>query len=361
MSPDFESLRLTAMSLLGVGKRKSEPREERRKLPHLTISRDGNEGEIDLTSDVVISRNGRFYKYQEGEKNMPIRVDEGMTFISLDDNRVSHMHCFIRVENNGQAHLIDLDSMNGTYVEGKKVKKADLSPGNRIQVGPYLLTYGIREENPNYTRKHAVLIGTKGKSNKDVDTIQRILFRRGFRDTDIETLIGRNAKPRNVKRALERAKYNAGRQGLFVFYYSGYATNSYALPLYHNPFLSLLRQDDITPRDLCTTLGTMSGHKVAILDASFGDGYKEAYETHVSPDTLIIPSSRESCNGIAGVVEYSPGETSPLTDALSRILNARTCFLNLKDLGADVNAIMKAQDAGREGYSHTMIGQTMIF
>jgi len=54
--------------------------------------------------------------------------------VRLDDRWVSHVHCEIS-ELNGTLLVRDLDSRNGTLVNGQYIKEAHLLPGDRLTVG----------------------------------------------------------------------------------------------------------------------------------------------------------------------------------------------------------------------------------
>jgi diguanylate cyclase (GGDEF)-like protein len=54
------------------------------------------------------------------------------------ENEVSRQHCRI-VDDNGVLYVEDLGSTNGTLVNGAKVERAQLSPGDRIQLGTDLV------------------------------------------------------------------------------------------------------------------------------------------------------------------------------------------------------------------------------
>lgn len=59
--------------------------------------------------------------------------------ITIDDIEISRFHARI-LRQEGVYRLIDLDSMNGTYVEGKKLAKAHtLSEGEKIGIGESVL------------------------------------------------------------------------------------------------------------------------------------------------------------------------------------------------------------------------------
>lgn len=53
----------------------------------------------------------------------------------LDGALVSRVHCRLSALPEGGLEVRDLDSTNGTFVNGKRVQTAQLAPGDRIQVG----------------------------------------------------------------------------------------------------------------------------------------------------------------------------------------------------------------------------------
>lgn len=58
----------------------------------------------------------------------------GADFI-LDAALVSRVHCRFTALEDGSLEVTDLDSTNGTFVNGRRVASARLSPGDRLQVG----------------------------------------------------------------------------------------------------------------------------------------------------------------------------------------------------------------------------------
>jgi pSer/pThr/pTyr-binding forkhead associated (FHA) protein len=48
---------------------------------------------------------------------------------------VSRVHCRVTALPGGQLEVRDLESTNGTFVNGKRVEVARLTPGDRLQVG----------------------------------------------------------------------------------------------------------------------------------------------------------------------------------------------------------------------------------
>lgn len=58
----------------------------------------------------------------------------------LDDVTVSRRHAEFR-HLDGQWHLVDTESLNGTYVNRQRVEDEVLSPGDEVQIGKYRFVY----------------------------------------------------------------------------------------------------------------------------------------------------------------------------------------------------------------------------
>lgn len=59
--------------------------------------------------------------------------------ISIGDPSISRRHCQFSLDADGALIVRDLDSMNGTYIDDQRIKKAILRPGMVIQIGSLLL------------------------------------------------------------------------------------------------------------------------------------------------------------------------------------------------------------------------------
>ena len=60
--------------------------------------------------------------------------------VFLDDVTVSRDHALL-VHRSGDWHLDDLGSLNGTYVNRRRIESHRLADGDEIQVGKYKLSY----------------------------------------------------------------------------------------------------------------------------------------------------------------------------------------------------------------------------
>jgi pSer/pThr/pTyr-binding forkhead associated (FHA) protein len=58
----------------------------------------------------------------------------GADFI-IDAALVSRVHCRVTALAGGELEITDLESTNGTYVNGERIETARLASGDRLQVG----------------------------------------------------------------------------------------------------------------------------------------------------------------------------------------------------------------------------------
>lgn len=85
---------------------------------------------------------GRVYR------DLPVPVTIGReegNGLRLNDERVSRFHAKVQVED-GDIIITDLDSTNGTRVNGAAVQIRRLRPGDQVSVGRSMLLFGTMEE-----------------------------------------------------------------------------------------------------------------------------------------------------------------------------------------------------------------------
>ncbi len=75
---------------------------------------------------------GKMYKLAHGEHTIGRSTDAD---IRLDDEGVSRLHAKMRRRADGTVEVSDLESTNGTYVNGAQIRHFTLSDGDRIQIG----------------------------------------------------------------------------------------------------------------------------------------------------------------------------------------------------------------------------------
>jgi hypothetical protein len=103
---------------------------------------------------------GRIFR----ELSTPVTIgrEEGNS-LRLNDERVSRFHAKVQFDN-GEIILTDLESTNGTRVNGNVVQIRRLRPGDRINVGRSLLLFGSEAE---INARHAALSGARAPAAGD--------------------------------------------------------------------------------------------------------------------------------------------------------------------------------------------------
>jgi pSer/pThr/pTyr-binding forkhead associated (FHA) protein len=108
---------------------------------------EGDEAQGDVLDDLAISgpalvvrsgggRAGETF-HPEGETTIGRSPDCG---IFLDDVTVSRKHAVLRHQN-GSFVVEDQGSLNGTFVNRRRVESAELEDGDELQIGKYRLTF----------------------------------------------------------------------------------------------------------------------------------------------------------------------------------------------------------------------------
>jgi len=94
---------------------------------------------------VIQGRNrGTRYDLTTHEGAVSIGRESG-NFVQLDDHEVSRRHAEIR-RVDGKFVVGDLKSSNGTYLNNRKVERAELSSGDQIQIGRTIMVYSKDHE-----------------------------------------------------------------------------------------------------------------------------------------------------------------------------------------------------------------------
>jgi pSer/pThr/pTyr-binding forkhead associated (FHA) protein len=82
---------------------------------------------------VIDGAEGQVFRLLPGNARTVGRAT-GADFI-VDAALVSRVHCRVTALPSGELEVTDLESTNGTFVNGKRVEQARLAPGDRIQLG----------------------------------------------------------------------------------------------------------------------------------------------------------------------------------------------------------------------------------
>ena len=89
---------------------------------------------------VVIRTGGRAGEHIALSQSRETIGRAGEASILLDDVTVSRRHAAIEMEADGR-YLVDLASLNGTYVNHRRIERTRLRDGDEVQIGKFKLTY----------------------------------------------------------------------------------------------------------------------------------------------------------------------------------------------------------------------------
>ena len=81
--------------------------------------------------------------------------------IVIDNLAVSGEHAVLQLAGN-EVHLEDLNSTNGTYLNGKAVKKQLLQNGDTVEIGKYRIKYVSEAGDANYEKTTVFRAGSAG-------------------------------------------------------------------------------------------------------------------------------------------------------------------------------------------------------
>jgi len=105
--------------------------------------------------------------------------------IRLRDDLISRTHCRIHPKDGG-FHLDDLDSRNGTWLNGARVKSAVLKPGDVIDIGRCTLFFSVPEKESRYDIQIPAMLRDAGIGGPGSPTVMGL----EARDTGLENLVG---------------------------------------------------------------------------------------------------------------------------------------------------------------------------
>ena len=92
---------------------------------------------------------GRYLAVEDGEEVVLMAIRTGMTRIgrsstadiAFDDGGVSRRHAVVMTRTDGSVEILDDGSLNGTFVNGERVRRQVLANGDMITLGRRSLRY----------------------------------------------------------------------------------------------------------------------------------------------------------------------------------------------------------------------------
>lgn len=106
-----------------------------------------------------------------------LRLDKEHTIIGRDEAArlriplpsVSRKHCELVIAEDEELLVRDLGSANGTYVNGKRVRQQELSPGDLLTVGPVVFVVKISGHPKEIDAKDCYMAGVVGQDEDEDD------------------------------------------------------------------------------------------------------------------------------------------------------------------------------------------------
>ena len=93
---------------------------------------------------LTIHQEGADAEYAVGQEPVVLGRSSSCA-VPLRDERASREHC--RIEHaNGKWYAVDLDSSNGTFLDGAKIRRQELRDGSVIQIGKVRLTFSLEKQ-----------------------------------------------------------------------------------------------------------------------------------------------------------------------------------------------------------------------
>lgn len=127
---------------------------------------------------VVSTKDGNQRKFDLGKKKTIKVGKRADNDIVINDRTVSRDHFEIQVNDNNQYVLKDMNSTNGTTINGMKVKEAFLSQGDLIEVGESKIEFQTYDENvqiePSAKNEFGDMVGKSKKMRQIFGILERI-------------------------------------------------------------------------------------------------------------------------------------------------------------------------------------------
>ncbi|MBI4981366.1 FHA domain-containing protein [Candidatus Woesearchaeota archaeon] len=279
---------------------------------------------------------------------LPVEFYQAETLIAVDPlyQYVSRNHALL-VPEREKYYLADLNSLNGTYVKGKKIKeKTPLEEGDVFSLGSAHNSLGVQlsvHYLPALPTNAALLVGYSGGSLRGVPTdmgeMKKFLeSRRGFTG-NVALLLEGFSTSENLFSSLEQYKRALTEESLLVFYFAGHG----------DPWNGLQLQGGyLSPQMLYAHLDNIRGNKVVIIDSCHAGTFLE--KQFLPENTLVFAAThaeKVAYEGYHGTLA-NPASMGHFTRALLKVLEGHPQRIDLKRLRTEVGKNFRLARHGQE-------------
>jgi len=228
------------------------------------------------------------------ERDMPQQFNQLEAVITvLNSSHISRNHAGIYNDENGNFYLIDLNSKNGTFLNGQNInpnrskpKPHKLTKDDKILISAdlELKVTGFKDTDYN---NYALMVGCDGGNLKgvkeDLTQISQQLIKRGYAG-NITQLYNGNATKENIIKQLEKLTYLTTPDSHFIFHYSGHGNKSGLN----------VKESVLTPIEFYQRLSNIRGKKAVILDSCHAGVFiNDSMRSWIPDGTLVLAGSSE--------------------------------------------------------------------
>ncbi len=144
-----------------------------------------------MPSLFVIRGNDQGTRIELVERNVRLGRDSAND-VQLHDTEVSRVHALVRCE--GQECVIeDLESSNGTFVNGRRIRQQQLASGDQIQLGGTLVLYTGQAEEPDSNLAATIDISATVPDGHQSQIVHSVSQEEGSRIFNLETAYPQNS------------------------------------------------------------------------------------------------------------------------------------------------------------------------
>lgn len=144
-----------------------------------------------MASLFVIRGNDQGQRFELEDPTLRLGRESSAT-IQLHDTEVSRLHAEIRRVDRDFS-IADLDSSNGTFVNGKRIRQHQLNSGDQVQVGGTLMLYTGPSDEPDEDLARVISIAPAERADEESHIVHAVTQEEGSRIFDLATELPQNS------------------------------------------------------------------------------------------------------------------------------------------------------------------------